>query len=151
MRRVLLLCVFAAACVDNPSEPTLDVDFEGYEQQVHPYVEVACGTLDCHGDEGRPLRLYGEFGLRLEDRDSPISAFEYEENAYSLRGVGDDSLILLKPLSEAAGGLHHVGGDVWPDEQDPGYRCLHGWLVGDAEMIEACPLAAAAVAVPAED
>ena len=33
--------------------------------QVSPVFERRCGTLDCHGQVGRPLRIYSGLGLRL--------------------------------------------------------------------------------------
>jgi len=55
--------------------------------------------------------------------------------------------IALRP---AAGGIHHVdeAGEVWADRDDPGYRCLRGWLASEPEFA-ACEAAAAAV-TPAE-
>lgn len=35
------------------------------EQSVSKFLERRCGTLDCHGRSERPLRIYGERGLRL--------------------------------------------------------------------------------------
>ena len=32
---------------------------------VSPVLERRCGTLDCHGDYARPLRIMGQNGLRL--------------------------------------------------------------------------------------
>jgi hypothetical protein len=42
--------------------PPFSPDFEQY---VAPLLEQRCGSLDCHGDVARPLRIYGQFGLRL--------------------------------------------------------------------------------------
>jgi hypothetical protein len=33
-------------------------------QPVAVYLSRRCGSLDCHGEPGRNLRLYGQFGLR---------------------------------------------------------------------------------------
>jgi hypothetical protein len=33
-----------------------------------------CGSLDCHGQIGRNLRLYGMQGLRLDPKDVPCGA-----------------------------------------------------------------------------
>ena len=52
-----------------------------------------------------------------------------------------EHLLLLKPLSTKAGGIHHVGGDLWPDTADPAYRCLLAWLAqaaNDTEIQQAC-------------
>ena len=34
-------------------------------------IELRCGTLDCHGQAGRNLRLYGYGGLRLSAAETP--------------------------------------------------------------------------------
>ena len=146
------------ACQGGPGELPLDpVDVDGYAAEVHSYVEIGCATLDCHGDPGRPLRLYGEIGLRARAdlRDQPMSRSELEDNAYSFRGVDDapldENLVLLKPLAEAAGGLAHVGADVWASESDPGYRCVRAWLAGVVGTeSEACAEARASVMLPPE-
>ena len=33
---------------------------------VSEFMSRRCGTLDCHGNELRPMRLYGQYGLRDE-------------------------------------------------------------------------------------
>ena len=30
-------------------------------------MERRCGMLDCHGNDKRPMRLFGELGLRILD------------------------------------------------------------------------------------
>ena len=74
---------FAAgpACdTPNPTEIT-EVDAPSYDQfkgvnitatqaGVSRLLEKRCGTLDCHGQVGRSLRLYGQFGLRFVEGDA---------------------------------------------------------------------------------
>ncbi|HUS64445.1 MAG TPA: hypothetical protein VMZ28_07865, partial [Kofleriaceae bacterium] len=63
----------------------------------------------------------------------------------------DDSLVLGKPL---AGGEHHTGGDLFPSRDDASFRCLRGWLAGDARddaVAAACADAAAEVELPPPD
>jgi hypothetical protein len=45
-------------------KPSLPV----YETYVDPILTRRCGTLDCHGQPGRPFRLYGVAGLRIFER-----------------------------------------------------------------------------------
>jgi hypothetical protein len=138
LRRWVLLCWALVACgpdvgVVPPSAP----DVVGFGE-LQPWLEARCATLDCHGDPGRPLRLFSETGLRAPgvSRDATLTAEELEDNAWSLFGVDDASadrhLAVTKPLARAAGGVHHVGGDVWTSRDDPAYRCLVGWLEGPA-------------------
>lgn len=119
---------------------------------VSSVLEQRCGTLDCHGDASRPLKIYGRIGLRapLLDPDAGIDADNYysggqeqttpaeiELNYRSLCGlepeiitevvtegapVGDLTLVRKPRLQEK-----HKGGKIW-DEGKPGDRCLVKWL-----------------------
>jgi hypothetical protein len=40
---------------------------------VGDYLENRCGTLDCHGQSGRNLRIWGCEGMRLDEDTSPAS------------------------------------------------------------------------------
>lgn len=159
MKRALPFLLLA--CGPAPgSLPALDVDVDGFAAEVQDYVAPRCATLDCHGDEGRPLRFYGEVGLRqfadgVVDRDTPLTTEELEENALSAASVDpgaltvDDHLLLLKPLAESAGGARHEGEAIWADRNDPGYLCLRAWLAGEVSTAsDACAAARALVALP---
>ncbi|MCA9606367.1 MAG: hypothetical protein KC619_12260 [Myxococcales bacterium] len=152
-----VLAMTAASCV-GPGEPVfvepLDVAF--YEASVEPVVHWSCASLECHGQDGRPLRIYSVDGLRMSDalRGRPLSPAEAEWNAFAFAGVDpmaasvDESVVLEKPLSVDAGGLHHEGDDLWPDRSDPSYLCLRGWLAGDPSAAADCDRAAAMVVPP---
>lgn len=153
--RTLSALVFLAACTGGPGEQTiLELDTTGYIAEVDGYVAVGCATLDCHGNAGRPLRLYSETGLRdSRDRDLPLTMAELEDNVLSFAGLDQSpplqNLAVLKPLAGSAGGLDHVGGDVWSDVNDPGYVCVLAWLEGRVnEERAACAEARAGVMLP---
>jgi hypothetical protein len=149
------------ACVDEGAAlrvPPLDAD--RYALEVQPYVAASCGTLDCHGDPGRPLRIYSELGLRRADdlRASPVGAEldpeplsddELQDNVLAFAALqpelspGDEQLPLSKPLAGAAGGSHHEGGDLWDGTEHPGYRCVRRWLEGLDDDAESCASALA--------
>lgn len=154
--RLACLTLLLAACQGGPGEQMLSADTEGYINEVDGYVSVGCATLDCHGDPGRPLRLYSEIGLREStDRDLPLSTNELEANALSFVAVDSapplQHLAILKPLAESAGGLAHVGGDVWADVNDPGYLCVLAWLEGRvSDEQAACAEARSSVMLPPE-
>jgi hypothetical protein len=58
-------------------------------------------------------------------------------------------LAILKPLVESAGGLDHVGGDVWSDVNDPGYICVLACLEGRvSDEQAACAEARSSVMLP---
>jgi len=137
---------------EDPATVPPDPPVDGSDWAVHvqPYAERRCGTMDCHGDPGRPLRVYSIEGLRdSADRQSPLSAFEVEANEASARAVSpgadaDSHAFLLEPLATAAGGWDHVGGEIWGSTDDPGYRCLRRWLEG-SDPSTACAEAVASV------
>lgn len=160
----LALCglVLATGC-PAPRGETLEPmsDVRAYETYIHPIFEGSCATLDCHGDEGRPLRLYSETGLRIRDDlrtppgvpTMPIVEEELAANVASIDAVDADQpnvdmrFLLLKPLSNTAGGLHHYGGRIWSGPDDVAYQCVRGWLLNTI-FVDACAAAAARDALP---
>lgn len=114
---------------------------------VSAFLERRCGSLDCHGQEGRPLRIYSQWGLRLAPsadgtRNAGATTAE-ERSANYLAVVGlepenmakcfadgsyDTFQLLLKPLAQEGRGIRHKGGPVLrATEADPGWQCLYGW------------------------
>ena len=109
---------------------------ELYATYVDPYLARRCATLDCHGQVGRPLRLYSQLGLRQSDAGvaSPgeitgfrggipttdaeklanyqaIVGLQPEVMAQVVSDLGDKPerlLLLLKPLNL----IPHKGGDI---------------------------------------
>jgi hypothetical protein len=69
VRVVLLLGLGggAASCLKDPGA-LVDVcaDVKTFAT-VSPLLEQRCGSLDCHGNIARPLRVYGARGLRFVD------------------------------------------------------------------------------------
>jgi len=157
MRVALALLVLLAGCgPEVGTDPIATPDLAAYDS-VHPYLEGRCATLDCHGDPGRPLRLFSETGLRAPgvDRDAELQPQERMANGWALVSVDpgadpETHLLMLKPLAENEGGMHHVGDTVWATRDDPGYRCLLGWLRADADVTweSACTAAADEWSVP---
>jgi hypothetical protein len=156
----LLLCYAGLAATGcGPAQGTetpAPADPAVYEQHVQPYTAVSCATLDCHGDPGRPLRMYSELGLRRDPTlrtqavsearpAQPLTAEELADNLAAFGAVSDVGprhMALLKPL---AGHVHHLGGTLWPNEEAPGYLCLRGWLAPDpaspVDTGQACAMA----------
>lgn len=137
-----LLVMLASGCALDTTPVALpDLDAARYGLDVQPVVRASCASLDCHGIDGRPLRLYAQDGLRLEAsfRGQPLSAAEQQRNVDAFRAVdpttdrADMHLALLEPLALDAGGVHHEGGDVWASRDDDGYRCVRAWLSGESD------------------
>jgi hypothetical protein len=106
-------------------------------------MQLHCGTLDCHGQTGRNMRLYGQYGLRLDPNNDPLgqttTAAEYDASYASMVGLEPEAMskvVHLQALPETLTMVRkprgielHKGGilDMQGDALD---RCMVGWLVG---------------------
>jgi len=147
------VALFACASVpdENRITPIIQPDFQQFDQgYVSYFLERRCGTLDCHGQAGRPLRIFGRYGLRLLNDGglTPVTGDTSEsERAANYRAVvglepeemsrviaGEDSpdqlLLILKPIGDEqdSKGVRHKGGSVIGRGDQLGYRCLTTWL-----------------------
>jgi hypothetical protein len=134
--------------------PSKDV----FENSVSGYMERRCATLDCHGSPARPMRLFGQYGLRHLDETNyaggkPTTQKELDSNYAAVCGVepekmndnvtnlgnSADQLLMIK---KARGLEKHKGGKV-VNEADHGDNCMLGWLRGDKSDVVAkeCDLA----------
>ncbi len=111
--------------------------------EVADALQLSCATLDCHGQVGRNLRIYGFGGLRLSDIDSPggdpTTDLEYLASYDSLVGLEPEALSRVVTLQadpnqlslvrKTRGIEHHKGGQraLTGDALD---RCLVLWLTG---------------------
>jgi hypothetical protein len=111
---------------------------------VDDVLQVSCGTLDCHGQPGRSLRLYGGRGLRLSamgnSADDPTTPAEYDESYFSVIGLEPEILSQvvgdqgrrperLTIVRKARNLEHHKGGLLFTEGDDRD-RCLTSWLAG---------------------
>lgn len=149
--------IAASACHYDPNETTTLYlpDYEIYKTQVHQFMNQQCGTLDCHGQVGRPLRIYGARGLRLFSDEAkltpggkPTEEAEYRDTYESIIGLEPEAtrrviaceqdpgtlLLLRKPSGygpreqrDNGEGESHKGGRVTAAGA-AGYACLYGWL-----------------------
>ncbi len=126
---------------------------------VSRLLERRCATLDCHGQLGRPLRIYGQYGLRLVQDGSfrpgvePTSEEEYSDNFAAVIGLQPEVmsqvvarkqsptdspglLLLRKPLLLE----RHKGGAVI-ESGDNAYTCMVSWLVSGQTDFAACAAA----------
>jgi hypothetical protein len=130
----------------------------GFEQ-VADAMQPSCGTLDCHGQVDRNLRLYGGRGLRLDpaatSSDGTTSPAEYEANYWSVvalepellatvtneGGRDPERLILIR---KGRGTTRHKGGALMQpgDNLD---QCIVEWLKGNV-LVDRC-FAAARISV----
>lgn len=152
---VLAVLVLAAAsltsCIDEPNArpEMLCPDRETFSNFVSPLMERRCGMLDCHGSDRRPMRLYGELGLRIVDPNDlnrtggdGTTPLEIDANYRAVCGVepeqvhevaldpGGQSVNRLLLVRKARGTEGHKGGKVF-DPFDDADLCVVGWLRGD--------------------
>jgi len=164
MRRPLvttLLCVSGAAlvgaigsttaCTIELHEPdggvratTILSPDQGEFTTVSPVFERRCGTLDCHGQVGRPLRIYSGLGLRMpndagntpgSNATTPeeitanylaVVGLEPEQMTRVIAGIDPPRslLILAKPLLLES----HKGGPAIATTGDPAETCITSWI-----------------------
>lgn len=145
--RWLCAALILIGCGGDFSTPDAQSQLSVPSRSVFPPVadalELHCGTLDCHGQVGRNMRLYGQFGLRLNPADNPLaqptSDAEYDASYASIVGLEPEAMsrvvqqqappetlaLIRKPL----GIEKHKGGRLAFDG-DPLDRCMIGWLLG---------------------
>ena len=129
--------------IDAPSED----DFAS--KGVGDYLIKRCGTLDCHGQIGRNLRMWGQEGMRLlpDGESNPVigggvtTSDEYEATYRSLVGLEPavmsevvqshaDHPELLTFVRKAIGIESHKGGHLITPGDDQ-YKCIVSWLASN--------------------
>lgn len=155
MLSMLVVCWAASGCEDPDGvveavcPPAEDFPL------VSSVLEKRCGTLDCHGSTARPLRIYGNQGLRAKDPEYENDPGYYPGGAVGTtdleRSLNYRALCALEPeiISQVVTGElepkeltvvrkarlqeKHKGGRIF-DEGTAGDQCLTGWL--DASTYE---------------
>jgi hypothetical protein len=148
MRRALALALALClvGCDDLAApEPFGALDRPYFDCQVQPVLTKLCAGLACHGDAGRYYTLFTRnrlrYGVTEEERGSTLQPLERDYNftsslAYVDFRSPDESLLLMKPLDEAAGGYFHrgaeifAGGDVFASRDDRELEKLAEWVRG---------------------
>ncbi len=109
---------------------------------VSAVLTTQCGSLDCHGQTGRSLRLYGKNGLRLSVEDVPgvadTSVDEIDQNYLSLIALEPEAMAAvldgaspskLTLVQKARGAQAHKG-NAPLRAGTPGDLCITSWLTG---------------------
>lgn len=159
-RAASLACaLFVAACglPENSGVIGLHLPDHNAFPQVADALQPSCGTLDCHGQPGRNLRLYGGRGLRLDPHgnsaDEPTTDSEYQASFRSLTALEPEALDAvvasggtdverLSLLRKGRGVERHKGG-VQMQAGDPLDRCLVSWLSGRIDTAACARVASA--------
>ncbi len=113
-------------------------------EQVADAMQPHCGTLDCHGEVGRNMRLFGGRGLRLAAGANPLDGdttpAEYDSTFWSVTGLEPETLTAvleakgadperLSLIRKGRGHERHKGGTLM-NAGDPLDQCLVSWLAG---------------------
>ncbi|HVY48718.1 MAG TPA: hypothetical protein VHB21_22675 [Minicystis sp.] len=147
----VVACTPVTEAYEQIDGPAFGTDGDTF-RPVSSVMEARCGTLDCHGQVARPMRIYGQQGLRgpwMQGGKPPIGyvtngteqttsdellanyaamiGLEPEITAKVVAGSDppDDLTLVRKPRLEE----RHKGGKLW-NENDPGDKCLIKWLTG---------------------
>jgi hypothetical protein len=133
----------ASAPDPNARVPIVAPDLGSFTP-VSAFLNHRCGSLDCHGQWGRNLRLLGHEGLRLDPADVPGGSATTTAEI----GANYDSVVGLEPelmrvvveeggahperltlVRKGRGAEHHKGGAlvIIGDAQD---GCMTSWLAG---------------------
>jgi hypothetical protein len=164
MKTVVAIVIASVGCIvaacSGVQEEEIGIDApSGSEQEFGPvgdYLDHRCGSLDCHGQVGRNLRIWGCEGMRLDPADIPScnrlvggrpttpaehqatyrSLVGLEPNVMStvVRGHGKDPL-LLTFMRKATGLESHTGGALIVPGDDQ-YQCIVSWLAGNTSSTE---------------
>jgi hypothetical protein len=147
----------SVSCAMAPSDSRIGIAAPDESQFAQPpgasvsdFLDHRCGTLDCHGQVGRNLRIWGCEGMRLDPNDisncnrmlggKVTTAAEYDATYRSLVALeptvmsqviasGGQDPELLTFVRKARGLESHKGGTlITPgDDQD---TCITSWLAG---------------------
>lgn len=153
MRRLAALLLLGACSSVSSEQASHDVPSAESFYRVSAVLSARCGSLDCHGQTGRGLRLYGQYGLRLAKHDVPgvekdtqdevdanyaaVVGLEPEilEQVQNDGGRDPERLTLIRKGRNAE---KHKGGHAFNDDAD---RCVVSWLEGEIDK-KACNAAA---------
>jgi hypothetical protein len=150
-----LVAALAAASCSGPSKGELDRKVSTRASPgsftsngVSTVFERHCGSLDCHGDRARNMRIYSQYGLRLNGGDGgavtpgtaattldevtanyqSVMTVEPEQTNAVIDGADPETLLVLKkPLAIEK----HKGGQVLR-KGDDAEKCIRTWLTEDS-------------------
>lgn len=143
--RSMLVIACVVGC-EGPldSEPTTTTVRGADFELVSEMLGARCGSLQCHGQPARPLRLYHQHGMRLA-HDAvpgwvPTTTDEHAANLRAVLGLepeltgdvlrgGGNGVERLTLYRKALGLENHKGGQALAAEGDQDL-CLRSWFRG---------------------
>lgn len=151
--------------IDDPDIDNMDEDIYADFRLVNNMLERRCGELDCHGEEARPFRVFGQNSFRRrggENLDPPYgpvdkseyfpggreatTIYELEGTFVSMCGLEPERMTrvrqgeppeLLSLIRKPRLQEKHKGGRLWKaGTKDTGDDCLLTWLQSDPGDVE---------------
>jgi hypothetical protein len=153
-KSLLFVCTVQVVAIFACSLPDSNDRFSGNfpdQTQFQPVADMMihrCGSLDCHGQPGRNLRIVGSEGMRLAPGDvpsppGPSTADEYAADYQAVCGLEPEVMTAvvndkganperLTMVEKARNTEEHKGGAVIipGDDQD---KCMLSWLAGSTD------------------
>ena len=142
--------LFFAGCVDVESNEQFHIALPSEDQftPVGLYLDHRCGSLDCHGQTGRNLKLYGQEGLRLDPTGlpggGPTTMDELADDYRSVVGLEPELMTSvveehgkdperLSLVAKPVGLQDHKGGKLFSKGSEQ-FNCITSWLAGAVDM-----------------
>ena len=132
---VLVACTLASTVAGQtgPSEPLRSLEFEFYRERVEPILlsrrtgNARCVVCHSRGGGNSFLEPLAPGQTTYDEKQS----FRNFERVQRLVVPGEplESILLINPLTEEAGGSHwHAGGKHWSSQDDPEWETLAEWV-----------------------
>ncbi len=133
------LALLGAGCgqVEPGEEETIgQLDQSVFETTIQPILDArSCSEAGCHyrdknnpntGGPGGSFRIFD----CSADSCSPEQLLANHDSAAGMANLANPttSKLLTKPLALAAGGVQHLGGDIFMSTADPDYAAILGWI-----------------------
>lgn len=134
-----MLALLGAGCgeVDPGEEDAIgQLDQAVFESTIQPILDSrGCSQAGCHyrdksnpnsGGPGGSLRIYDCTG----DSCTPEQLLANHDSAAGMANLPNPttSKLLTKPLALSAGGVQHLGGDIFMSTTDQDYTTILGWI-----------------------
>jgi hypothetical protein len=139
----ILIIGFLSTCIDgcgsvDPGQEidSAGLDFNVFQGTIQPILDLrGCSQGGCHyrdksdpysGGPGGSFQIYNCM-------NDPCTDDQFHANYDSASGLSNpedpsNSKLLLKPLAESAGGIQHLGGDIFVTTSDPDYLAILSWI-----------------------
>ena len=98
----------STSCASAPDNQRITIvvapNYDIYKAQIDTFLNKRCGTLDCHGQQGRALRLYGYRGFRLYNVDAGLISGVQQTTESEIRALYSDAFTIRRIESEKPSG-----------------------------------------------